>query len=111
MDTPPATSSNAELARINTRIVACFESTTTLVLELLSELSTPQPSEPPTLLRIARTRIRPDKVDEWKAIVTRDREAIPATDSPAADQDDKRRRKERLTPPEPRASPNRGPPM
>jgi hypothetical protein len=72
LDAPPATESSAELARINARIVACFESSATLVTELLPDLSTPMLSEPPKLLRIARTRIRPDKVEEWKALMKSD---------------------------------------
>ncbi|HVO98325.1 MAG TPA: hypothetical protein VMT15_09680 [Bryobacteraceae bacterium] len=76
MDVPPVTVSNADLARINARIQACFESITSLVTELLPDLSTAAVTEPPTLLRIARTRIRPDKVDEWMAIVKN--ELLPA---------------------------------
>lgn len=71
-----AISENAELARINLRITNCIESSTTLVEELLPELSMPQPSGPPDLIRVARSRIRPDKVTEFEAIVKN--ELLPA---------------------------------
>ena len=76
LDSPTPAANNADLARINMRIQACFESTTTVITELLPDLSTPGLTDPPILLRIARTRIRPDKVDEWKALVKN--ELLPA---------------------------------
>lgn len=64
-----AISENAELARINLRIGSCLESSTMLLEELLPELSMPRPDGPPQLIRLARSRIRPDKTAEFEAIV------------------------------------------
>jgi hypothetical protein len=64
-----AVRANAELSRLNSHIVACFESGSTLIEELLPELSMPRPSGPPTLIRLARSRIRADKTAEFESIV------------------------------------------
>lgn len=69
MDAPSGTNSNADLARIVTRINACFEHSTTVISEVVQELTLPQAATPPVLVRIARVRVRPDKVQEWTAIV------------------------------------------
>jgi hypothetical protein len=60
---------NAELARINARILSCVQSSTTEVEVLLPDLSLPRPSDAPKLLVISRSRIRPDKIAEYTAIV------------------------------------------
>lgn len=72
MDAPSAVAGNADITRAVTRINACIESSTTVISELLPDLSTPQVSEAPNLLRITRVRVRPDKVQEWMAIVKDD---------------------------------------
>lgn len=71
-----AIAENAELAAINLRIGDCVESSTLLVEELLPDLSMPLPSEPPVIVRFARSRIRPDKVAEFEALVKN--ELLPA---------------------------------
>jgi len=65
-----ALAANLDLVRINERIRGCVEGSTMLVEELLPELSTTTtPSEPPTMIRMARSRIRSDKTAEFEAIV------------------------------------------
>ena len=76
LDAPSPNANNAALSLLNSRITSCIESQTTVVAELLPDLSTPQLNEPPTLVRIARTRVRPDKVNEWMAIMKN--EVLPA---------------------------------
>jgi hypothetical protein len=76
MDAPAASANNADIARNLVRINSCIESTTVLITELLPELSTGTNSEPPTLVRISRVRIRPDRVQEWMGIVKN--ELLPA---------------------------------
>lgn len=76
MDAPSAVAGNADIARISARINSCIDSSTTVITELLPDLSTPQMSEPPNLLRIGRVRIRPDKVEDWMSIVKN--EMLPA---------------------------------
>jgi antibiotic biosynthesis monooxygenase (ABM) superfamily enzyme len=72
-----ALAANAELSRINQRIMSCIESSTTLVEELLPELSmASSPAEAPIVIRLARSRIRPDKTAEFEAIVKN--ELVPA---------------------------------
>src|SRR5207249_2504333 len=68
---------NAEIARINQRIVNCIESQTNLVEELLPDLSMPtRPATAPRLIRLARSRIQPAKVAEFEALVKN--ELLPA---------------------------------
>lgn len=79
LDAPqnPAVVNNADLARINMRILSFYEApATVLITERLADLSTPQASGPPNLLRISRTGVRPDKVEEWRAIMKN--ELLPA---------------------------------
>jgi hypothetical protein len=77
LDAPNPTLTNVDLARINVRIMSCFQSMVTLIEELKPELSSPtSPSEPPTIIRLARSRIRPEKVAEWESIVKN--ELLPA---------------------------------
>ena len=79
LDTGPVTKAvmaNAELGRLNLRIVACLEQTTNLVEELLPELSMPRAAGPPEIIRLARNRIRSDKTAEFESIVKN--ELLPA---------------------------------
>lgn len=77
LDAAPTNEGSADLARALNRIRACLDSSTTVVTELLPDVSTPpMPNEPPTLVRISRTRIRIDKIDEWLALVKN--ELLPA---------------------------------
>jgi quinol monooxygenase YgiN len=65
-----ALAANPEIVKINQRIMSCIESSTTLVEELLPELSmSTSPGEAPKIIRLARSRIRPDKTAEFEAIV------------------------------------------
>jgi antibiotic biosynthesis monooxygenase (ABM) superfamily enzyme len=64
-----AIAANAELARINLRIGSCIESSTMIVEELQPDLSMPRPAGPPDLIRVARSRVRPDKTAEFEAII------------------------------------------
>src|SRR5215472_9873855 len=65
-----ALAANAELARINQRILNCVAGSTLLVEELLPELSSAnQPADAPKFIRLARSRIRPDKAAEFETIV------------------------------------------
>lgn len=78
MDATSPVANNAELARINARISSCIQSSNSVISEVLPDLSTPvtTPAPAPTLLRITRTRVRPDKIDEWMGIVKN--ELLPA---------------------------------
>ncbi len=65
-----ALAANSELAALNSRIRSCIESQTMLVEELVPGLSTPgRLPEPPKMIRVARSRIRPDRTAEFEAIV------------------------------------------
>lgn len=76
MDAPSAVAGNAEIARAMSRINSCIDSSTTVITELLPDLSTPQASGAPNLLRITTVRVRRDKVQEWLSIVKN--EMLPA---------------------------------
>ena len=76
MDAPLTTNTNAELARILARITSCIEHSTTVISEIVPELTLPRVATPPVLLRISRLRVAPAKVDEWMAIMKN--EVVPA---------------------------------
>jgi quinol monooxygenase YgiN len=72
-----AISGNAELARLNMRMVNCIESQMNLVEVLLPALSTPtRPDAPPKMIRLARSRVQPSKTKEFEALVQN--ELLPA---------------------------------
>lgn len=74
---PKAAGANADLAKINLRIGGCVQSYTVLIEELRPQLSYPQrPAQPPQMIRIARSRVRPDKIAEFEAIIKN--EMLPA---------------------------------
>jgi hypothetical protein len=64
-----------QLQGINTRIVACIESSHRVIDEILPDLSFSQ-SDPVQMIRVLRTRVRPEKVDEYLAMVKS--EVLPA---------------------------------
>jgi hypothetical protein len=59
----------ADLQRIGTRIIQCTESSQRIVEEVLPELSLPSTNEVPAMIRTLRTRVRPDKLNEYLALV------------------------------------------
>jgi hypothetical protein len=58
----------AELQSVGTRIGACIESSHRVIDELLPDLSLP-PAGAVQMIRVLRTRVRPDKVNEYMAMV------------------------------------------
>lgn len=66
----------AELRGISTRIIQCTERWHTVIDEVLPDLSLPQTAETPKMIRVLRTRVRPEKVNEYMALVKS--EVLPA---------------------------------
>lgn len=64
-----AIAANPELSMINLRMNSCVESETMVIQDLLPELSMPRPDGPPQIIRWARSRVRPDKISEFEAIL------------------------------------------
>jgi len=59
----------ADLQRIGNRIIQCTESTDRIIEEVLPELSLPQTNDIPNFVRTLRSRVRPDKVNDYMALV------------------------------------------
>ena len=76
MDAQSTITANAELARIAARINACIERSSTVISEIVPELTLPRPATPPVLIRISKVRVPRNKVDEWIALWKN--EALPA---------------------------------
>ncbi len=61
---------NGDLARANMRIQNCTTESSAMITESLPGLSLPRNGQaPPAMLRVARSRIRPDKIAEWQAVI------------------------------------------
>jgi quinol monooxygenase YgiN len=60
---------NAELARIALRMFACIEKRTVVIEEMQSQLSLPRQNTPPKMLVLSKIRVRPDKIEEFRAVV------------------------------------------
>ena len=58
-----------DLQRIGIRIIQCTESSNRIIEEVLPELSLPATNEVPAMVRTLRTRVRPDKLNEYLALV------------------------------------------
>jgi len=58
-----------DLQRIGNRIIQCTESSHRIIEEVLPDLSLPVAKEIPKLVRTFRTRVRPDKVNDYLALV------------------------------------------
>ena len=59
----------AQLQSITTRIAQCEESTHRVISEVLPDLGLPQTGELPKMIRVLRTRVRPDKISEYLGMV------------------------------------------
>jgi hypothetical protein len=66
----------AELQSVDTRIIQCVESSRRVIEEVLPDLSLPSSGETPNMIRVLRTRVRPDKVNEYMALMKS--EVLPA---------------------------------
>lgn len=62
----------ANLARITTRITQCVDSSHRVIEEILPDLSLPGTADMPKMIRTLQTRVRPDKVSEYLALVKSD---------------------------------------
>jgi hypothetical protein len=60
-----------DLARISMRINDCTESSRRVIEEVKPDLSLPDSGKMPTLIRVLVTQIRPDKVNNYLALVKR----------------------------------------
>jgi hypothetical protein len=58
-----------ELARLAARLNQCLESRERIVEMVLPDLSLPMSQEIPKFVHVMRTRVRPDKVDEYTALI------------------------------------------
>jgi hypothetical protein len=58
----------AELAPLRARMSQCADSIERTVDEIQPELSLPRTGEPPAMVRVIRTVVKPDKVDEFVAL-------------------------------------------
>lgn len=67
---------SADLTRILGRILACEESSERIFSEVNPELSLPRGSEPPKMIRILRSVVKPDRTNEYLALVKSD--VVPA---------------------------------
>jgi len=66
----------ADLQRIGTRITQCTESLHRIIEEVLPDLSLPGGAGVPKMISVLRSRVRPDKVDEYLGLVKN--EVLPA---------------------------------
>jgi hypothetical protein len=66
----------AQLAAIGSRISACVESTERYIDEVQTELSLPRSPDVPKTIRVMRTRVKMDRVNEYMNLVKT--EALPA---------------------------------
>ncbi|MGH9721432.1 MAG: hypothetical protein ACRD8O_14580 [Bryobacteraceae bacterium] len=66
----------ADLTRISARMQQCTESVERIVDEVQPDLSLPRSTEVPKMVRTLLTRVRPDKVDEYMALIKS--EVLPA---------------------------------
>ncbi|HEV1284960.1 MAG TPA: hypothetical protein VNU44_06600 [Bryobacteraceae bacterium] len=57
-----------DLLRITTRIAQCEESTHRIIDEVLPEYSLPPAGEVPKMIRVLRTKVRPEKLNEYLAL-------------------------------------------
>jgi hypothetical protein len=62
----------AQLAAIGARIVGCIESQHRVIDELMPELSLPPAAEIPKMVRVLQTRVRPEKINDYTALVKSD---------------------------------------
>jgi hypothetical protein len=65
-----------DLQRIGIRINQCTEGSNRIIDEVLPDLSLPRTAEIPKMVRTLRTRVRPDKVNDYLALVKS--EVLPA---------------------------------
>lgn len=69
----PATKEDAaDQARLGTRLVDCAASTRRTIEEIQPDLSMPATAEMPTMVRVLTTLVRPEKFDEYLALVKSD---------------------------------------
>lgn len=69
----PATKEDAaDQARLGTRLVDCAASTRRTIEEIQPDLSMPMSAEMPTMVRVLTTLVRPEKFDEYLALVKSD---------------------------------------
>jgi hypothetical protein len=62
----------ADLARISVRIIDCTESWHRVIEEVNPDLSLPDSGKTPTMIRVLVTQVRPDKVNDYLALVKSD---------------------------------------
>jgi hypothetical protein len=66
----------AQLAAIGSRINACVESGERYVDEVQTDLSLPRPSDQPKMIRLLRTQVKPDQVNNYMSLLKS--ESLPA---------------------------------
>ena len=69
---PKMKEQEAELERISMRIVDCTESWHRVIEEVNPDLSLPDSGKIPTMIRVLVTQVRPDKVNDYLALVKSD---------------------------------------
>ncbi|MGC1462124.1 MAG: hypothetical protein WA802_07985 [Terracidiphilus sp.] len=62
----------ADVARVTTRIIDCTESSRRIIVEVQPDLSLPQSSDIPKMIRVLTTDVRPEKYNEYLALVKSD---------------------------------------
>jgi len=67
---------SADLMRLGVRIAQCEDKTERLIAEVLPELSLPRAAEPPVMIRVLRSQVKPDRVDEYLTLIQN--EVLPA---------------------------------
>ena len=67
---------SADLTRIGARINQCVEKNERVITEVLPDLSLPRTADPPTMIRVMRSLVRADKVNDYLALVKSD--VVPA---------------------------------
>lgn len=76
MQDPKLKEVSADLSRIGARINQCIEKRERVITEVLPELSVPRTAEPPKMIRVTRSLVRADKVNDYLALVKSD--VVPA---------------------------------
>ena len=72
MDDPKLKPFDGDLRVIAARIMQCVISSERTIDELVSDVSLPVPTEMPKMVRVLRSRVRPDKVNEYMALYKSD---------------------------------------
>jgi hypothetical protein len=72
MQDPKLKEVSASLTGIGSRISACEEKSERIIAEVLPEVSLPRTGTPPKMIRVLRTRVKPERIDDYLATLKSD---------------------------------------